>query len=1056
MKQIYILTVISLLLGVGMASAQLHDQWNKTYGGANPDVGYSVVEVAGGGYAMAGYINVGVGNDDFYLVRTDAAGGILWTRTFGGAGSDICYTLIQTSDGGFAMAGFTSVYAGNDDFMLVKTDGNGDNAVTRTFGGAGLQQCYTLIETADNGLALGGYTTTGFSSINLKTASSYAVLAGTSVTNSNGSVVNGDVGVDPGATVNGFPPGVVNGNVHNSDAEAAQAQSDLTDAYLDAAGRNNGPVELAGNIGGQSLDPGLYFSTSTLEISAGDLTLDAHGNPEAIWIFQIATTFTTTDSRKIILVDSAQAGNVYWQVGSSATLGTNSIFKGSILALTSITITSGAIVEGRALARNGTVTLDNNILTVPYGGEDFMLVTTDADGNNAVIHTYGGAGRERCHSLIQTADGGFALGGWTTSVGAGGYDFWLLKTAVNGDSSWSQSYGGVGSDLCYSLILTADGGFALGGVTTSAGAGNSDFWMVKTASNGVSTWSQTYGGGSAEQANSLIEAVDGGYFLAGSTTSYGAGSIDAWMVRADTTGGLLWNHTFGGVGDEVANSIIQIADSGLVLLGETNTYGAGDKDFYLIKNDQLTMPTDLYSMIGSVVQGVFDPTARWSGLLGAVGVDWRVSQWNHANQGYIRLGESDQNGNNWGDPEPMTAGKSFWIIHHLPAGIDLPMQGDLISTTTLVDVPLNMDEDSTELLTRGLTMVANPFPRTWNWNTVSLVRAGGAALTMATAVDSSVISPYAYQYDPSGGYDNYAPRSYLNPFDFRPGEGFWMQTFFPDYEGDALSVRFNTAGLPDPNPGRDEPMGWELSMIVTCSDGIHGTNENKLGCKSNSVDGFDVWDASEFGSLGSASSQHFFPHPEQEFGRPGSYTYDFRSLEFGAPKVWNFTIKVSNLPDQTFTLTYPDIVDVPEAYTLILRDEDNNQIIGNMREVSQVSFKAIGNDVQRHFSVTCKGVTSAPPSPKEQTLPVGFGLISAYPNPFNGITKITFGLSEASQISIRAFDVAGREVAVIHQGHQTSGVHELNWNAEGISSGIYFIRLEANSKVASEKITLIR
>jgi len=158
--------------------------------------------------------------------------------------------------------------------------------------------------------------------------------------------------------------------MHAGDPAAAQAQIDLTTAYNDAAGRSVGAVTVAGNLGGQTLTPGLYKSTSSLEISSGDLTLDAQGDANAVFIFQMASTLTTT-SRQVILSGSAQAANVFWQVGSSATLGTTSVFKGNILAITSITLATGATLDGRALARNGAVTLDTNTITtlapVPCG-----------------------------------------------------------------------------------------------------------------------------------------------------------------------------------------------------------------------------------------------------------------------------------------------------------------------------------------------------------------------------------------------------------------------------------------------------------------------------------------------------------------------------------------------------------------------------------------------------------------------------------------------------------------------------------------------------------------
>jgi tetrahydromethanopterin S-methyltransferase subunit B len=205
--------------------------------------------------------------------------------------------------------------------------------------------------------------TTGQAAVALGSASTFAVLAGSAVTSTGGTMVNGDLGISPGTTLTGAP--TVNGTTHLADPVAAQAQLDLTTAYNDAAGRTVGAVTVAGNLGGQTLTPGLYKSTSSLEISSGDLTLDAQGDANAVFIFQMASTLTTTTSRQVILSGGAKAANIFWQVGSSATLGTTSTFKGNILALTSITVTTGAAVEGRLLARNGAVTLDANTITIP-------------------------------------------------------------------------------------------------------------------------------------------------------------------------------------------------------------------------------------------------------------------------------------------------------------------------------------------------------------------------------------------------------------------------------------------------------------------------------------------------------------------------------------------------------------------------------------------------------------------------------------------------------------------------------------------------------------------
>jgi hypothetical protein len=200
--------------------------------------------------------------------------------------------------------------------------------------------------------------------VNLRSAASFAVLAGTTITNSGPSTLCGDLGVSPGSAVVGAPVLNCNGAYHVTDSAASQAQLDLTTAYNDAAGRTT-PTLIAGNIGGQTLYPGLYKSTSSLEISSGDLTLDAQGYPAAIFIFQIASTLITTPGRQVILAGGAQAANIFWQVGSYCALDTTTVFKGTIMAYSEITMNTGATLEGRALSEIDQVTFLTNTISNP-------------------------------------------------------------------------------------------------------------------------------------------------------------------------------------------------------------------------------------------------------------------------------------------------------------------------------------------------------------------------------------------------------------------------------------------------------------------------------------------------------------------------------------------------------------------------------------------------------------------------------------------------------------------------------------------------------------------
>ncbi len=196
----------------------------------------------------------------------------------------------------------------------------------------------------------------------LGAASSFAVLGGATVTNTGITTINGDMGVWPG-TITGSSP-TVNGTIHAADVTAQNAQTDVTAAYdaLVAQACTSGPLG-ATDLAGQTLVPGVYCYSSTLA-NTGLLQLDAGGNPNAVWVFKIGSTLTTVSGSSVIVINGGQKSNVFWQVTSSATLGTTTTFAGNILALTSITIENGATLSGRALARNGTVTLDTNTVSL--------------------------------------------------------------------------------------------------------------------------------------------------------------------------------------------------------------------------------------------------------------------------------------------------------------------------------------------------------------------------------------------------------------------------------------------------------------------------------------------------------------------------------------------------------------------------------------------------------------------------------------------------------------------------------------------------------------------
>lgn len=198
---------------------------------------------------------------------------------------------------------------------------------------------------------------------------------------------------------------------------------------------------------------------------------------------------------------------------------------------------------------------------------------------------FGGALDDEVVALVQTSDGGYAIAGTTSSFGAGSADFWLIKTDGSGNVEWNQTYGGSEYDVAQALVQTSDGGYVMAGETYSFGAGDSDFWLVKVDSSGSLQWNKTYGKQTADGAISVIQTNDEGYALAGYLTDNNA-SKDFWFVKTDSVGNMQWNRTYGGSRWDDADSVIQSIDGGYALAGTTNSFGdAIPHDCWLVKTD---------------------------------------------------------------------------------------------------------------------------------------------------------------------------------------------------------------------------------------------------------------------------------------------------------------------------------------------------------------------------------------------------------------------------------------------------------------------------------------
>jgi hypothetical protein len=227
--------------------------------------------------------------------------------------------------------------------------------------------------------------------------------------------------------------------------------------------------------------------------------------------------------------------------------------------------------------------------TSSYGAgiADVYLIKTNELGDTLWTKTYGGSSYESGYPVQQTSDGGYIVAGSTSSFGAGSYDVYLIRTNDLGDTLWTRTYGGSNSDVAYSVQQTSDGGYIVTGFTNSLGAGSSDVYLIKTNDLGDTLWTRTYGDTLSDTGSSVQQTSDGGYIIAGYSSSFGAGDVDAYLVRTNGVGDTLWTKTYGGNGDDYSHSVQQTQDGGYIISGTTSSFDAGSFDVYLIRTNDI-------------------------------------------------------------------------------------------------------------------------------------------------------------------------------------------------------------------------------------------------------------------------------------------------------------------------------------------------------------------------------------------------------------------------------------------------------------------------------------
>ncbi|MBC8205263.1 MAG: T9SS type A sorting domain-containing protein [FCB group bacterium] len=593
------------------------------------------------------------------------------------------------------------------------------------------------------------------------------------------------------------------------------------------------------------------------------------------------------------------------------------------------------------------------------------------------------------------------------------------------DTLWTKTFGGISTDVGRSVQQTSDGGFIIAGYTYSYGAGGSDVYLIKTDAVGDTTWTKTFGGNNSDNGYSVQQTADGGYIIAGYTYSYGVGNDDVYLIKTDAFGDTAWTKTFGGSYCDYGESVQQTVDGGYIIAGYTYSYGAGNYDVYLIKTDA----------VGDTA---------WTKTFG--GSDWErgYSVQQTSDEGYIIVGKT------------CSYGAGSWDVYL----IKTDASGDTAWTKTFGGSWDDYGYSVQQTADGGYIIAGGTESYSIGNDNVYLIKTdasgnlqwyrtfGGSGYDVSYSVQQTadggyIIAGYTWSYG-AGGYDIYLIKTDA------VGDTTWTKTFGGSeydygysvqqtFEGGYIITGFTTsygAGLGDvylirtarePLP----PITINLTPLnppiqIPAIGGIFSFNlaaENTTGLPLT----MDIWTKISLPSVGSVGPlilvEDFTLQPNYSVNRD-------RTQEVPA-----------NAPAGEYLYygyggEYPWTIEVYDSFAFIKEGTDNIDL-GSVDDWNCWGEGFEGEAIESY-------------------IPSETALHSPYPNPFNPSTVISFELKDAGEVSLIVFDVQGREVQSLVNGHRSMGYHEAVFDGSELASGIYFARLDAGGFAQTQKLLLIK
>jgi len=598
-----------------------------------------------------------------------------------------------------------------------------------------------------------------------------------------------------------------------------------------------------------------------------------------------------------------------------------------------------------------------------------LASTAAADpGDTLWTRTYGGSDDDVAHCVQQTTDGGYIVAGETISFGAGDYyDVYLVKTESSGDTLWTRTYGGSAADYGRSGQETSDGGYIVAGYTSSFGAGNDDVYLVKTDANGDTLWTRTYGGSDRDDAHSVQQTDDGGYIVAGRTGSFGAGNDDVYLVKTDAKGDTLWTRTYGGSSADCAYSVQQTTDGGYIMTGYTQSFGAGGRDVWLLKTGA-------------------NGDTLWTRTYGGSASDYGRSGQQTSDGGYILAGYTGSFGAGSNDAYLVKTdpnGDTLWTRTYGGSGQDY---GYCVQQTT------------------DGGYVVGGFTRSFGGDDFYLVKtdANGDTLWTRTYGGTGWDEGRSVHQTTDGGY---IMAGCADSFGGSDIDLYLVRVAGEQLPAVAIEI------VPD-DPPVTVPQGGSFGFTGTLTN---NTEDPQIT---------DAWVM----AVG----------PTKEVYGPFRKFQDV-PLDPSQSRSRHLNQRVANLAP----LGFYNYIAYSGDYPATVMDSSFFQIeviAGPLTKAGEAGWVLTGSFLEGDLS----------------ELPSEFALLSNYPNPFNASTVISYELPTESHVKLEVYNISGQKVASLVDGRQEAGYSSVTWEDSEAASGVYFYKLTAGDFTEVKRMTLLR